>query len=252
MSRWRSRLERYGRASAGASAVPLRPRADARQALGLWRAGPVAGHGLRLRRLRLRGVSRATRPRIVFARPGAIAVLRSVSVYSFAAAAPVVRRYARALRPRIAPPWSASALASQRVRPHLLDTLLRWAIGSEHLVCSRKHESERDAAEAAPDCRFSRRRLQPTGSRLAIGRALLSAHCETGCASAKIPVQPRMQGRSVAASSVRHGWFTPIAATAPSWPLRSMRGSLSQTAAEATKRTRSPIAPGSVRLPGGG
>lgn len=46
--------------------------------------------------------------------------------------------------------------------------------------------------------------------------------------------------------------ITPIAATAPSWPLRSMRGSLSQTAAEATKRMRSPIAPGSVRLPGGG
>jgi hypothetical protein len=41
-------------------------------------------------------------------------------------------------------------------------------------------------------------------------------------------------------------------ATAPSWPLQSMRGSLSQTAAEATKRMRSPIAPGSVRLPGGG
>jgi hypothetical protein len=35
----------------------------------LWRAGPVAGHGLRLRRLRLRGVSRATRSSIVFARP---------------------------------------------------------------------------------------------------------------------------------------------------------------------------------------
>ena len=46
--------------------------------------------------------------------------------------------------------------------------------------------------------------------------------------------------------------FPPITVTAPSWPLRSMRGSLSQTAAEATKRTRSPIAPGSVRLPGGG
>ena len=119
MSRWRSRPERYGRTSVGASAVPLRPRADPGRALGLWRAGPVAGHGLRLRRLRLRGVSRATRSRIVFARPGAIAVLRSASVYSFAAAAPVVRRYARALRPRIAPPWSASALASQRVRPHL-------------------------------------------------------------------------------------------------------------------------------------
>ena len=69
----------------------------------------------------------------------------------------------------------------------------------------------------------------------------------TRCAS-----RSESRSRSVAASSVRHGWFTPIAATAPSWPLRSMRGSLSQTAAEATKRTRSPIAPGSVRLPGGG
>jgi hypothetical protein len=38
--------------------------------VGWWRAGPVAGHGLRLRKLRLRGVSRATRPNIVFARPG--------------------------------------------------------------------------------------------------------------------------------------------------------------------------------------
>jgi hypothetical protein len=47
-----------------------------------------------------------------------------VSVYSFAAIAPVLRRYARALRPRIAPPWSASALASQRARPRLLDTSL--------------------------------------------------------------------------------------------------------------------------------
>jgi hypothetical protein len=45
-----------------------RPRAD-----GWWRAGPVAGHGLRLRRLRLRGVSRATRPGIVFAWPGSLA-----------------------------------------------------------------------------------------------------------------------------------------------------------------------------------
>jgi hypothetical protein len=44
-----------------------------RRALGRWRAGPVAGHGLRLRKLRLRGVSRATRPSIVFARPGSIA-----------------------------------------------------------------------------------------------------------------------------------------------------------------------------------
>jgi hypothetical protein len=69
----------------------------------------------------------------------------------------------------------------------------------------------------------------------------------TRCAS-----RSESRSRSVAASSVRHGWFTPIAATAPSWPLRSMRGSLSPTAAEATKRTRSPIAPGSVRLPGGG
>ena len=38
-----------------------------------WRAGPVAGHGLRLRKLRLRGVSRATRPNTVFARPGSTA-----------------------------------------------------------------------------------------------------------------------------------------------------------------------------------
>ena len=38
--------------------------------MGHWRAGPVAGHGLRLRRLRLRSVSRATRPNTVLARPG--------------------------------------------------------------------------------------------------------------------------------------------------------------------------------------
>ena len=37
--------------------------------------------------------------------------------------------------------------------------------------------------------------------------------------------------------------LTPIAAMAPSWPVRSMRGSLSRTAVEAAKGTRSPIAP---------
>ena len=159
MSRWRSRPERYGRTSVGASAVPLRPRADAGRALGLWRAGPVAGHGLRLRRLRLRGVSRATRSRIVFARPGAIAVLRSASVYSFAAAAPVVRRYARALRPRIAPPWSASALASQRVRPHLSTVKCRRTVPS----------SPRGAAGAyTRGCRISHR-----ARRCAVKRAVL-------------------------------------------------------------------------------
>jgi hypothetical protein len=47
--------------------------AGASRAIGLWRAGPVAGHGLRLRRRRLRGVSRATCSRIVFARQGASA-----------------------------------------------------------------------------------------------------------------------------------------------------------------------------------
>ena len=47
-------------------------RSEARpaRAVGRWRAGPVAGHGLRLRKLRLRGVSRATRPNDVLARPG--------------------------------------------------------------------------------------------------------------------------------------------------------------------------------------
>jgi hypothetical protein len=119
--------------------------------VGQWRAGPVAGHGLRLRRLRLRGVSRATRSRIVFARPGAIAVLRSVSVYSFAAAAPVVRRYARALRPRIAPPWSASALASQRVRPCLLDAL--YAGRSARSTCF--HAEGEARAAGGGECRVA-------------------------------------------------------------------------------------------------
>ena len=44
-----------------------------RWAMNSWRTGPVAGHGLRLRKLRLRGVSRATRPNTVLARPGSTA-----------------------------------------------------------------------------------------------------------------------------------------------------------------------------------
>ena len=47
-----------------------RSQARPARAVGRWRAGPVAGHGLRLRKLRLRGVSRATRPNDVLARPG--------------------------------------------------------------------------------------------------------------------------------------------------------------------------------------
>ena len=86
------------------------------RALGLWRAGPVAGHGLRLRRLRLRGVSRATRSRIVFARPGSIAVLRSVSATPsrpqllWRAGTPVLS--ARVSRRRGLPPrWRANGCA---------------------------------------------------------------------------------------------------------------------------------------------
>jgi hypothetical protein len=142
-----------------------------RRARSRWRAGPVAGHGLRLRRLRLRGVSRATRSRIVLARPGAIAVLRSVNVYSFAAAAPVVRPCAGALRPRIAPPWSASALASQRVRPHLSTVECRRTVRvlrEARLLLTRGSRREGSASRR---CRFateasaSLRRLETLAAR---------------------------------------------------------------------------------------
>ena len=64
--------------------------------------------------LRLRGVSRATRPRTVVARPGTAArVAVRGRLTSFATTAPAPIRCAGALRRRIAPPWSASALASQ-------------------------------------------------------------------------------------------------------------------------------------------
>ena len=99
----RDRARGLGLAGASASA---RPSARRRR----WRAGPVGGHGLRLRKLRLRGVSRATRSSIVLARPGAIAVLASVSVYSFAAAAPVVRP----VRP-CSPPAYRAAVVCLRV-----------------------------------------------------------------------------------------------------------------------------------------
>jgi hypothetical protein len=64
-------------------------------AIGVGRAGPVAGHGLRLRRLRLRGVSRATRPGTVFARPGStvrVAVRERLLLRGRSSCAGVVRR----------------------------------------------------------------------------------------------------------------------------------------------------------------
>ena len=78
---------------------------------------------------------------------------------------------------------------------------------------------------------------------------------EVGVRAAMLVAPPEQvsHNRSLASSAIDGALpLEPIAATAPSWPLWSMRASLSQTAAEATKRTRSPIAPGSVRLPGGG
>ena len=72
------------------------------RAAGLWRAGPVAGHGLRLRKLRLRGVSRATRPNTVFASPGSAVRAAVRGRYSFAAAAPAPGTCARALRRSVA------------------------------------------------------------------------------------------------------------------------------------------------------
>ena len=88
-----------------------------RPALGRWRAGPVAGHGLRLRRLRLRGVSRATRPNTVFARPGStvhVAVRERDCLRGRSSCAGLG---ASALSAGVSPPlWSASASASHRVR----------------------------------------------------------------------------------------------------------------------------------------
>ena len=82
--------------------------AQGRRAVGRRRAGPVAGHGLRLRKLRLRGVSRATRPGAVFARPGALARV-------------AVRRRLLPSRPQLlrrlgAPPLSAG-VSRHRGRP---------------------------------------------------------------------------------------------------------------------------------------
>ena len=69
---------------------------------------------LRLRRLRLRTCPPP--PARAASLPGRAPSLvsRSASVYSFAAAAPAAGACAGALRRSIAPPWSASALASQR------------------------------------------------------------------------------------------------------------------------------------------
>jgi hypothetical protein len=144
----------------------VRPRADARRALGLWRAGPVAGHGLRLRRLRLRGVSRATRPNCRLCPAGHHRPCRGPRASTaFAAAAPVVRRYARALRPRIAPPWSASALASQRVRPHLPTVECRRTVrvlGEARLLLTR---AEATAGVDSSATREVTRRLEQSGMR---------------------------------------------------------------------------------------
>ena len=77
----------------------------------------------------------------------------------------------------------------------------------------------------------------------AVPASLCFADCASREGNANTGVRQRKDARLVGVPTHACCCSTPIAATAPSWPLRSMRGSLSQTAAEATKRTRSPIAP---------
>ena len=87
-----------------------------RRAFGWWRAGPVAGHGLRLRKLRLTRVSAATRPNAVLAWPGStvrVAVRSRLLLCVLSSCAGLLRA---ALRPSDAATWSASASASHRVR----------------------------------------------------------------------------------------------------------------------------------------
>ena len=77
---------------------------------------------------------------------------RSASVYSFAAAAPAAGRCAGALRRSIAPPWSASALASQRVRCVAPRTRLRrsWA---PHVAAERRLPRGRRSGQPQSDGR---------------------------------------------------------------------------------------------------
>ena len=81
---------------------------------------PVAGGScrritlLRLRRLRLRPCPPPPARAASLPRRAPASASRSASVYSFATAAPAPGPCAGALRRSIAPPWSASALASQR------------------------------------------------------------------------------------------------------------------------------------------
>jgi hypothetical protein len=88
-------------------------------------AGPVAGHGLRLRKLRLRGVSRATRPGTVLARPGSAARVAVRGRDSFASTAPAPGPCVSISAAATPPPCSASALASQRVCARVSSTTER-------------------------------------------------------------------------------------------------------------------------------
>src|SRR5207302_629205 len=79
-----------------------------------------------------------------------------------------------------------------------------------------------------------RRRRLPRWPREA-GKSASGARCSSHRQSRSL-----ITDHSLPARLTERCRLTPIGATAPSWPLRSMRGSLGQTAAEATKRTRSP------------
>ena len=87
-----------------------------------WRAGPVGGHGLRLRKLRLRGVSRRHPPEHRLCRVGRPRLRRGPPASTpFATAAPAPSSGAPLLSAGVsARPRSASASASQRVRWWLL------------------------------------------------------------------------------------------------------------------------------------
>jgi hypothetical protein len=130
MSRWRSRLERYGRARRRASAAhSALGTGYARTLCGPWAGGGrvlSADHAPQTPQAPSEDVSAATRPRRVFARPGAGACVAVRRRYSFASSVPAPGSCASALRrsvgatvvcPRVGEPTGAPGVAS-RAKQH--------------------------------------------------------------------------------------------------------------------------------------
>ena len=162
-----------------------------------WRAGPVAGHGLRLRKLRLRGVSRATRPNTVFARPGSTAGVAVRERDGLRDRSSCARSVCPALRPsdaaavvclRIGEPPGSLAVSSHDDPPPL------DATARDHRCASQPTPTPAFTREAGASDRLRGSVALPPKQARAYGASRLALLVRSGCPKSELG-EVRSDGR---------------------------------------------------------